>query len=319
MKKKLVIKGGAQVSRSKMPELLQADPELLERGLQVVEKEVELGKVLVDLLCVDAAGRPVLVYLARNWTEEQEVPLRVMDGDHQVRRYRPVLRKVFPGGGINWELPPRSIAAAWDFERQTLERFLSITGLEADLVELRSVKVAGAERWAGIPVGGESAREALLPPERVPDSLEDTFSKELWHSVYDRVLKLDANLDVLSDKYFREISSRGELLALMKARGNSFTVTLPDLEGRLEGEAQVVEVKGEEEADRAVDLVIQRYLALHVEDLDNADAGREETGPQGDVEAAPTALTPIETKVEGSTLTDEEISAFLDFQEENEG
>jgi hypothetical protein len=316
MKKKQSSKGGAQVSRSKMPDVVTADPELLERGLRVVERQVELGQVLVDLLAVDAAGRPVLVYLARNWTEEQAVPLRAMDGDYQFRRYRQVLRKVFPGQGLNWELAPRSVVAAWDFDRQTLERFLTMNGLEADLVELRSVKVAGQERWAGIPVAGESARDALMPPERVPESLEDTFSKELWHSVYDRVLKLDANLDVLSDKYFREISSRGEVLALMQARGEAFTVTIPASPDR-EEETRQVEVKGDADADRAVDLVIQRYLALHVGDLDNATAAGEEEAREEAVKPPP-ALAPIETTVEASNLTDEEISAFLDFQEGNE-
>lgn len=297
--------------RATLAELVVKDPGLLERGLVLVESEIEIGSVRMDLLCVDPGKRPVLVYLVGSPVEEQDAPLRVLDGDGAFRRHAQVLRKLFPGKAVDWDLPPRSLVVAEELSRRTLERFQAMSALEVDLLEMRSIRVRGELLWAAVPVGGEAALKSLLPPEEAPEALEDPQSRGLWNRVLDRILKLDAGLEVLADKFYREISADGISLAVLESGSRNFKVIVPRTNGSLESDKPplVVQVDGEEEADRAVDLVIRRYLAI-----------QEKTGKTGSFFASRTSfleedeepsLDGLERTVHSSRLTEEEISAFF--------
>ncbi len=297
--------------RTTLAELVVKDPGLLERGLVLVESEIEIGPVRLDLLCADPGRRPVLVYLAGSPVEEQEIPLRVLDGDAAFRRHAPVLRKLFPGKGVDWDLPPRSLVVAEELSRRTMERFQAMTALEVDLLEMRSIRVKGELLWAAVPVGGEAALKSLLPPEEAPEALEDPRSRGLWNRVLERILKLDEGLEVLADKFYREISAHGVSLATLESGSRNFKVIVPRTNGSLESDKPplVVRVEGEEEADRAVDLVIRRYLAIQ-EKLGASPRPREARLSWRDEEDL--SLQGLERAVHSSRLTEEEISAFLE-------
>ncbi len=290
--------------------LLKEDIEILERGLCLVEEEIEIGPVKIDFLCVDPLKRPVLVYLVGGPAEEQECALRVMDGDSAFRKHLPFFKALFPGWGFNWNLPPRSIVVAEELSKRSLERFNALSSIDIDLFEIRDIKIKGEKVWSAVPVGGNAVKEALMPPDEVPETLEDPVSRELWVDVIQRVLKLDPDLEVIADKYSREITTKGISLAMMESGVQYFKVITPRKDGREEVAFDEIEVKDEESADRAVDMVIRRYLEIKEEEGRILGLGEDDKGNSD-------FLGEIEKAVEVSKVTDEELSAFLKDSENN--
>jgi len=304
--------------RATLKSLLTQDPGLLERGLVLIDEELEIGGARVDLLCADPARRPVLVYLVGGPLEEQEVPVRVLDGDATFRRHSAVLRRLLRGAPVDWELPPRGLVVGEELSRRTLERFEAFSALEVDLLELRSVRIRGEQRWAAVPVGGEAARAHLLPADALPPSLEDPLARNLWDGVLDRILKLDPGLEVVADRFHREILCGEHCLAILESGGTSFRVIIPAAGGAQESDppSQAIPVNSEAEADLAVDLAIRRFLALRSRDgriLASETTGQ--TGAAFEAREPDSSLAGLELAVQASRLTEDELAAFFDDQE----
>src|SRR5262245_21972415 len=84
------------VERAELFDLIAADPEAIEPGLRLIEREFDITRHdRVDALLADASGRPVFV--VADVQEREHFPLTAIDLRRAARRSAPLLARLFSG------------------------------------------------------------------------------------------------------------------------------------------------------------------------------------------------------------------------------
>jgi hypothetical protein len=136
----------------------------LEPGLRLVQRASTAGEIGVELLCVDASGRLVLV--ASDVVAGPETVLRALEAVAWWREHTALLERMFPGAGIDPRGAPRGSVVATRFNDRAL-RLLRLLGesapdaVECYLFEGPEGLVVAFDRLAGVP---------LLPAPGTPEA-----------------------------------------------------------------------------------------------------------------------------------------------------
>jgi len=87
----------------------------LEPGLRLLQRSATAGEIGVELLCVDASGRLVLV--ASDVVAGPETVLRALEAVAWWREHTALLERMFPGAAVDPRGAPRGLIAATRFAR----------------------------------------------------------------------------------------------------------------------------------------------------------------------------------------------------------
>jgi len=133
--------------------LAQCAPEL-EPGLRLLQRAATAGEIGVDLLCVDASGRLVLV--AADVVAGAETVLRALEAVAWWREHTALLERMFPGAAVDPRGAPRALIAATRFGDRAL-RLLRLLGevapdaVECYLFESPEGPIVAFDRLTGTP------------------------------------------------------------------------------------------------------------------------------------------------------------------------
>jgi hypothetical protein len=146
---------------------LAEEPELLERGLKVVDVGLRLAPGFVlDLILVDRTSRPVVV-LGEGSGGPEALLGRGVCVLAEVRRMWSLLDRVFTQEGVTFGADPRLILVARRFSDALHGAADLLAPLAIELVEAREVTIEGVKRIVAVRVGGappSAAPQAGAPP-----------------------------------------------------------------------------------------------------------------------------------------------------------
>lgn len=292
----------ARATRAAPPE---HDLEALESGLaealpelQVLDREVELeGESRAELVGVDTLGHLVLV-LVVDGAEESCVP-QALDALAFARRNAELLARHLDSPRLQPGLPPRVVLVAQTFAPLVKARLAPLSGREAELFELRTLRSRSGEHAYLI---------AASTAEAGPSAIRNVGPEVL-------VGRLPVQRRKVAERLVASMQRMDEELDLTVA-GNRLVWHLGDdvvawlelesdgLRGSIPPEHEPLQVAGGADVDAFVGAAMGRYAAL----LSSAEAGPPGAGADGDggEEALEVELG------EGGILTPEEIEAFRD-------
>ncbi|GAB4138298.1 MAG: hypothetical protein Fur0037_03910 [Planctomycetota bacterium] len=278
-------------------QILEAHPERIERGLSLEVTDLDfthgaLGPI--DVLCRDAAGRPVALFAAHG--EDLSLAPRIAATAAFVRRNASALPLALPQVRANLAGPWRFLVAASSLSEAVLEdlRGLGIETLEVLVVE--PFFVGGQERL----VIRDALRRTPVEPPCAPEPAA-------WDRLLALVARIDPAIRIGGDRYFRRILCRGEELGEFWIDGDRVRASVPG--------AAPSEIATEEDALRFADLVLRAVLARA--DGAPVPAGRESSadaaraGESRGIQKGMT-LGALRKSLSASRLTREEYSALGD-------
>jgi len=140
----------------------------LEPGLRLLQRSATAGEIGVELLCVDASGRLVLV--ASDVVAGPETVLRALEAVAWWREHAALLERMFPGAAVDPRGAPRALIAATRFGDRAL-RLLRLLGevapdaVECHLFEDAEGLVVAFDRLAVTPGTRPPAAPAAAPTD----------------------------------------------------------------------------------------------------------------------------------------------------------
>jgi hypothetical protein len=255
--------------------LLAEEPELLERGLKVLEVGLRLTpELLLDLVLKDATSRPV-VALGEGADGVPGLLGRAMCVVAEVRRMRGLLEKLFRANAVSFAEDPRMVLCARRIPDALLEAGGWLQSLGIELAEMRSLPVQGENRLVVIRAGGgpqgappatDSVRaaapkraEARAPESRViarsaPPS-RSGGSMSLVDEAKKKILRIGDEIEEEVDGDLVRFRLRDEILAVLET-GPELALSLGDA---LELRRPIIDRVA---LDSAVDDVVRRYFTL---------------------------------------------------------
>ena len=147
--------------------LAQCVPEL-EPGLRLLQRSATAGEIGVELLCVDANGRLLLV--ASDVVAGPETVLRALEAVAWWREHTALLERMFPGAALDPRGAPRALIVAMRFGDRAL-RLLRVLGdvapdaIECYLFESEQGPVVAFDRLAVTPGTRPSAVPEAAPTD----------------------------------------------------------------------------------------------------------------------------------------------------------
>ncbi len=250
-------------------ELLNQDPSLIERGLQVVRGDLVLDEGLViDALARDASGGPVLLFCAADTGagfEERRLPGRIREAcDWFVRNWR-VLATALPDCAIRLNDPPRLIAVGFEFSDVCLERLRDPEFAELSVYRFEGVFIDGQRHIGVTPVFGKAIEE--MTSSAVPVGIRDVDLGARCGQFLEIMARLDPDLRIEGDRFSRRFFSSAGFLAELRYDGDSLLIATASDEARI--------VQTEEDIEDVVDRVLRCYLEgrLGVEEHAAANEG----------------------------------------------
>ncbi|PYM96825.1 MAG: hypothetical protein DME04_00740 [Candidatus Rokuibacteriota bacterium] len=105
----------------------------LEPGLRLLQRAAAAGEVSVDLLCVDASRR--LVVVVSEVVASPETVLRALEGVAWWREHTALLERMLPGAGVDPHGAPRALIAAARFGDRALRLLRALGAAAPDAVE----------------------------------------------------------------------------------------------------------------------------------------------------------------------------------------
>jgi len=140
----------------------------LEPGLRLLQRSATAGEIGVELLCVDASARLVLV--ASDVVAGPETVLRALEAVAWWREHAALLERMFPGAAVDPRGAPRALIAATRFGDRAL-RLLRLLGevapdaVECHLFEDAEGLVVAFDRLAVTPGTRPPAAPAAAPTD----------------------------------------------------------------------------------------------------------------------------------------------------------
>ena len=282
--------------RTHILELLLHHPDVVERDLVLIERDVELGgRLLLDGLMRDASGRATLLFVVGRG-EQAEFPARVVESVLWVRDNLSVLRRYLGDSGIRWEIPCRCLILCQEGDPALMRRLETLAGIDLDLMELRSIRLRNQNCWAAVPrfsLGDGAAAVARAVQGNQPAVSAEMRS--LWTSLLDRLARIDRDLMLDTDRYSAEVSWRGARLARLRLRPAEVAVELLHTDGSLDGDLAMV--KDERGAASLLDRVLRRFLVLQAQSRPRLVSGAAPVSAEAPGNRDPRTADPIERRL----------------------
>lgn len=308
-------------TREGLRAVVESHLDRIEGGLRQLEREPWLDNVLVDALCRDAAGAPVLLFLAEPGAEMESLE-RVFRARLWLLENGGLLRDLVPLRGLDPDRAARSMLVGFDFP-WSFVRLLPGTGLpDLEVYAVRSLSYGGQMRVQVVPVHGRAC-EPVLRGERVPEGITRSEQRVLFARLQTWLRRLDTDLSVRGDRYGRIWFYDGAPLAEVALRDRRLSVRIPCADAGLEGAATVFVIEREEDCRRAADRVARRYLELlarrsaqdPASDEFEEEPSREcrdgvEAGGAGPTPAPERGLDRLRSTIREAQLTEEEFLAL---------
>ncbi|MEM7202353.1 MAG: hypothetical protein AAF628_18930 [Planctomycetota bacterium] len=247
---------GPQLPRTRagLLELLAHHLGEMERGLEVVALGLELDpSCTVDVLAKDAAGGPVLAF-AVDQDSEAELPSTVLATRAWLATGRAALARACPAEGLDWERDPRLVALALDLQCGTLQVLAELPKGAVEVYRVLPFRVGGQVVVSIQSLLGEGAMQAENTL-RVPTGVTNPEARSLGSRYLDLVGRLDPEIRVEGDRYFRVLRYGGQTLAELGLRDGHLQVKVPADEGVAEMELQT-----RQDCTVAVDRTARRFL-----------------------------------------------------------
>ncbi len=293
-------------SREELLAFVAEDPEAIEAGLSLVERNLEISTSRrAELVLSGPDGRVALVFA--DVSDRDGVVLDALELAASVRRAAPLLKRVFPR--LRFDLPPRVLLVLPSRSRRTFARARAL-GLEnVETFEFRGVDAAGSagvlvERVSRGARGAERPSSAPPAPPRLVPILE-----ELRERARDRILRLSDSIEKepLADHGERFRLGRHVIAEVRVSGKNALEV------GAGESGAMPREVFSNAELEQALSPIIRRFFALYrSEGLKPAgpSAGAAAAAPPPPPPAIARAPEPSRADLRPATLSREEIDEF---------
>jgi len=268
-------------------------------GVQIVDRDLQLGSAQVDWVGVDADGG--LVLFSSPVEGDDELVLRTLDVLAEARENRSILLRHLARTGLRAGAPVRVVVIAGGFPSRAVARLAPLSGREVVLLVAQRLCSALGETTHLVPAlaPADPAPELHGGPERFLESLPGALG-ELGALALRRIDRVDRALDRAASADEVHWRYRGRrLCSLVRASGR--------LEGRLAPAGPARPLGPDGEVDAFLDEVLQRVLELAEEGPLDAGPAPLDGGP-GEGSSVP-ETGPADP---GLVLTAEELDAFRD-------
>ncbi len=211
-------------TREGLRELLERHLDEVERGLTVVECDLELERdLLVDLLASDASGRPVFVFIATH-EDGHELPARLLG----VRAWLHdsgigLLGRFFAAGGIDYRRPARFVVIGTEIRPWVLAQLGELRSLGVEVFRVAALRARGQVMVGAVPL---HAADAPAPRVDVPGPAPRA-QRRPGVEFADLMKRIDPDLIVSGDADSRRFSVSGCELAELRIHGDAATVFIP--------------------------------------------------------------------------------------------
>ncbi|HET6203310.1 MAG TPA: hypothetical protein VFI25_10965 [Planctomycetota bacterium] len=231
---------------------VRSHPDEIEPGLSILKAELEVaGGVPVDLLAVDATGRPCLVFAGPEGSDG--LLLALLDGMAWAAGARAFLERL-RDRRLDCAAPPRAFLVVPNFPDRLRQRVAALGGFDLTVVRVELWREGGTRRLACV-------REAR-PGAPLPGAALEPGLRALWDEGVASLRKLDPDLEVTLLDRHAEARHAGSLVAVLGAR--------PDrLRGLVSDEAEE-DVRDRRTLHRFLDAALGRLLQVTVDAADPA-------------------------------------------------
>lgn len=212
-------------TRESLWDLLEGEPERIERGFQLIQRElvVEDG-IVVDALGCDSAGRLALVFLAGDGLDgDYDIALRVFASTQWVARHERLLLGALPDAGLRIGATARVIVLGFEFSESCVSTLRNMNLSDLAMYRCEAFVLDGNLHAGMSPVFGEAA-EGRDDTFTLPREVENTDFEEVGDEIIELVRRIDPNVEVRGDRYSRRFYSTHGLLAEMFLVGDRLFV-----------------------------------------------------------------------------------------------
>lgn len=219
-------------TRGGLMELVERQLDQVERGLAVLETDLELEPGCeIEALARDAAGRPVLVLLVDPGEPRQITP-RLLAARAWLAAGTPLLARALSTPGVDWSLPLRFVVVGFEVSDALVEQLAQAGGGQLDVYELRPFRIGARHLLGALPRLHAAAAARSESGFTVPGGLDDGEARGVCSHFLDLMQRLEPDLQVFGDRYSRSFRLDGEVLADLLVHGQGLLVTLPGVDER---------------------------------------------------------------------------------------
>jgi hypothetical protein len=267
---------------------------LVEAGLTLVERDLEVGGLCVDFLARDASGLPLLL-LVVDADDEDTAPMRILDLVLWFRQNAFLFERALTGRdtatSLAWGRGFRTVVVTSGVTQRFLGRLRAMSDLNLEVLELTKLSLRGETHWFLQGVEPWVAANAAVDPLSAPSGLGDGYIAELCERLLQRIGNIAREVDVRGDRFRREVFFEGRRVLRLDAAGARLAVTVG-------GSEEVLDVQTPGDLDRVVD----RFLRVVME---------ESEGPAQSEKTPPRAAGDWRSNPASSRVSEAEMAAFL--------
>ncbi len=303
-------------TRDGLLDLLERQADCIERGLVVVDRDLEFDGGAIEALAKDAGGRPVFV-LFIDPQAPADIGARVLAARAWLAVGLPLLARARPRTGLDYGQPPRLIALGFDLSTSALQQLAELPAGAIEVLQLRPFRIGGE-----VLVGVQALLgvTGLAPDEgfHVPSGITAPAARALAARYLDLMQRLEPKLEVGGDRYSRSFRCGGAPLADLSLHDGVLRVCVG---AGGPGEVEVLQLATRADCARAVDRIARGYLRRAVADA--APSGEWGRAPDGEAAtpepiAARLSLEPLRrSTVAARQLTEEEYTILGEPVEED--
>ena len=299
----------------------------IERGLDLVEQDLELeAGFVIDALGCDAANRPVFLF-AVDRDGERDAPMRVLSTRGWLNANTPLLRRLLPDSGIDFEQTPRFVVVTFEVS-DALAKQVRDCAPGCEIYEIQCVRIGGRARVGAMPRLGAASPD-VEDSFALPSGVERAVDRTVCVRFMDLLKRIEPDLDIRGDRYSRHFRFAGESLAELEVQGAGVVVrAVVDREGA----TREIPLTSVDDCVEAVDCVMRHYLTVAAEQdiaptttTEPAESHEPKTNGNGhgnghgsssslarteSSEESPVSLQSLRETVEQSQLTPEEYTAL---------
>ena len=288
-------------NREGLAELVERHLDEIERGMVLVDRDLECGADCnVDALAMDAAGRPVFLFMAQRDTEAS-LPGRILTASAWLVSGVSLLRRFVPFDGLDYSQPSRMVVLGFELSAGLLEQLSQLRELGVEVYQYCSVRVGDRERGGVFPLLGGADLEGG-DADQLPEGVRDPQARALGGYVLDLMRRLDPDVQVAGDRYTRTFSYGSDALAELYLRNGQLSVRVPDA-------PDVCSLRTQEDAQLVAEAVTRRFLEVDGVELPEVSQRRPATGGEP-VDERDLSLDQIRDMADQSKLSPEEYSVL---------
>ncbi len=214
-------------TRESLWDLLESEPERIERGFALVQRELIVDEgIVVDAIARDTAGRLVLVFLVADDDDggDRDVGLRVFGATQWIARNERLLLGALPEAEIRGGMAPRVVVLGFEFSETCVETLRTMQLEDLSIYRCEAFVLDGHLHAGMSPVLGGAAdrRHDTLA---VPPGVADAELKRVGAEIIDLVSRIDPNVEVQGDRYSRRFVSTHGLLAELFVSGDRLFIS----------------------------------------------------------------------------------------------